>query len=252
MKHKPVNGTRFFFATAPIACPYLPDRMERRLVAELSGRDAEAFHNTLCQAGFRRSHRFAYIPVCRDCSACATVRIVAPAFHPSRTQKRILKRNADLTVSERPARATSEQFSLFKAYQTGRHGGGEMSRMDFFDYQALVEDTPIDTCVVEFRDQRGILVAGCIADQIGDGYSAVYSFFDPNDQQRSLGTYVILWLVQQAVLHKLPHVYLGFWVANCEKMAYKFNFKPLEAFTPAGWQPLDRDDPATWRPFQSA
>jgi len=250
MKHKPVNGTRFFFATAPIPCPYLPGRMERRLVAELVGRDVASFHDTLSQAGFRRSHRFAYVPVCRDCNACATVRILAPAFAPGRTHRRILKRNADLIGCEVPARATAEQYGLFTAYQSGRHAGGEMARMDFFDYQALVEDTPIDTCVVEFRDPAGALVAACIADRVADGYSAVYSFFDPDAPQRCLGTYAILCLVEQAQRRGLPYVYLGFWVADCRKMAYKAQFQPLEAYTPQGWQPLKPDDPATTHPFR--
>lgn len=251
MKHKPVPGTHFFFATAPIPCPYLPGRMERRLVAELGGPHADAFHDTLSQAGFRRSHRFAYVPVCRDCHACATVRIVAPELRPSRTQRRILSRNADLVGRERPARATHEQFTLFHRYQNARHGGGEMARMDFFDYQALVEDTPVQTLVFEFRDAAGTLVAACIADRVSDGLSAVYSFFDPAAPRASLGTFMILWLVERAVALGLGHVYLGFWVADCPKMAYKGRFQPLEAYTPEGWQPLRPDDPETTRHFRS-
>ncbi len=252
MKHKPISGTRFFFATAPIPCPYLPGRMERRLVAELVGKDASAFHDTLSRAGFRRSHHFAYIPVCRECSACATVRIVVPDFTASRTQRRIWNRNADLAGIECPPRATAEQFRLFNTYQAGRHGGGEMARMDFFDYQALVEDTPVDTSVIEFRTPSGSLAAACITDRVSDGLSAVYSFYDPAEERRSLGTQVILWLVERARELRLRHVYLGFWVADCRKMSYKAKFQPLEAYTPDGWQPLRPDDPATTRPFKPA
>ncbi|MGZ8409872.1 MAG: arginyltransferase [Hyphomicrobium sp.] len=251
MKHKPVPGTRFFFATAPIPCPYLPGRMERRLVAELGTTDAAAFHDTLSQAGFRRSHRFAYVPVCRDCSACATVRIVVEGFRPSRTQRRLIGRNADLTASDTPPRATAEQYELFRAYQSGRHSGGEMARMDFFDYQALVEDTPVDTSVAEFRDPQGHLVAACITDRVADGFSAVYSFFRPDMPQRGLGSYMIMWLVERARELQLPHVYLGFWVADCQKMAYKIRFQPLEAYTPEGWKPLRLEEPETWSYFRT-
>ncbi|TVR99022.1 MAG: arginyltransferase [Rhodospirillales bacterium] len=252
VKHKPVAGTHFFFATAPIPCPYLPGRMERRLVAELVGPHADAFHDTLSQAGFRRSHRFAYVPVCRDCNACATVRIVVPAFQPSRTQRRVMARNRDLTGRDRAARATHEQFTLFHRYQDVRHAGGEMARMDFFDYQALVEDTPVDTRVFEFRDPAGTLIAACIADRVSDGLSAVYSYFDPRSPRSSLGTFIILWLVARARDLGLRHVYLGFWVADCGKMAYKASFQPLEAYTPEGWQPLRPDEPETTRHFRSS
>lgn len=251
MKHQPTAGTRFFFATAPFPCPYLPGRMERRLVAELGGRDSVAFHDTLSLAGFRRSHRFAYAPVCRDCSACVTVRIVAPDFIPSRTQRRIWQRNQDLTAHEAPARATTEQFLLFQAYQDRRHNGGEMARMDEFDYQALVEDTPVDTMIVEFRDGTGALVGACIADRLADGVSAVYSFFDPDAPRRSLGTYVILWLVDHARAMGLRNVYLGFWIADSPKMAYKTRFNPIEACTPEGWRTLRLDDASVMRHFRS-
>jgi leucyl-tRNA---protein transferase len=251
MKHKPVPGTRFFFATAPIPCPYLPGRMERRLVAELGTTDAVGFHDTLSQAGFRRSHRFAYVPVCRDCTACATVRIVAERFQLRRTQRRLAGRNADLIVREAPPRATTEQYELFRGYQADRHRGGEMARMDFFDYQALVEDTPVDTSVVEFRNPREELVAACITDRVADGFSAVYSFFRPDLPQRSLGSYMIIWLAERARALQLPYVYLGFWVADCPKMAYKVGFQPLEAYTPEGWRPLRVEDPETWKYFRS-
>lgn len=251
MKHKPVPGTRFFFATAPIPCPYLPGRMERRLVAELTGTDAGEFHDALSHAGFRRSHRFAYVPVCRDCTACATVRILADDFRASRTQRRLLARNDDLIGRSTPPRATHEQYALFQAYQASRHTGGEMARMDFFDYQALVEDTPVDTSLIEFRDGAGTLAAACVADRLADGFSAVYSFFDPEMTRRSLGTFVILWLVQRARALALPHVYLGFWVADCAKMSYKASFQPLEAYTPEGWRPLRPEDPQTTRHFRA-
>jgi len=217
-------------------CPYLPGRTERRLVTELAGRQAIAFHDTLSQVGFRRSHCIAYVPVCRDCNACTAVRIVANQFELSRGHRRTLRRNADLTVHETPPRASEEQYALFRIYQENRHGEGEMALMDFYDYQTLVEDTPVDTMMFEFRDAGFKLVAACLIDRLSDGLSAVYSFFDPLLSQRSLGTHIILCLIQQAQALGHPYVYLGYWIANCTKMSYKARFAPLEAHTAQGWR----------------
>lgn len=193
MKHDLAGlSAQYFFSTAPLPCPYLPGRIERRLVTELSGRQSVSVHDTLSRAGFRRSHGIAYVPVCRDCNACVAVRIVAAECHISRGQRKTLARNSDLIAVERPARATDEQYRLFRRYQRARHGGGEMARMDFADYQMLIEETPVDTLVIEFRDRNGTLVAACLADRLADGFSAVYSFFDPSQARRSLGTYMIL------------------------------------------------------------
>lgn len=252
MKHDLAGLTaQYFFSTAPLPCPYLPGRTERRLVTELNGRNAGAVHDTLSRAGFRRSHGIAYVPVCRDCSACVAVRIVAGGFRTSRGQRRAMVRNKDLIAVERPARATDEQYQLFRRYQRARHGGGEMARMDFADYQMLIEETPVDSFVVEFRNHTGELVAACLADRLADGFSAVYSFFDPAQQRRSLGTYIIIWLVEWTALLDLPYVYLGFWVRNCAKMDYKRAFRPLEAYTAEGWKRLD-PEPETETDTRSA
>jgi arginine-tRNA-protein transferase len=239
MKHKPIHDTRFFFATAPLPCPYLPGRMERRVVTELVGRDAVALHDALSLAGFRRSHGIVYAPACVGCSACVPVRVIAGAFERRRSHRRVWNANADLIVKVRGATATKEQYALFSLYQHARHGGGDMAKMDFADYQALIEDTPIDTAVVEFRDPAGRLVAACLMDRIESGLSAVYSFFDPNLTARSLGTYMILWLIEHARATGRRYVYLGFWIGGCSKMSYKAMFKPLEARMPGGWRPLD-------------
>jgi leucyl-tRNA---protein transferase len=252
MKHRLMPNARYFFATAPLPCPYLPGRTERRLVTELSGRQAGAFHDVLSQAGFRRSHCLAYVPVCRECSACAAVRVKALEFRPDRSQRRIRARNADLVIHDAPAVATEEQFLLFRTYQRTRHGDGEMARMTFYDYQTLVEDTPVETSVVELRGSDGALVAACLTDRMADGFSAVYSFFDPSDERRSLGTHVILTLIERACALQLPHVYLGFWIAECQKMSYKARFRPIEAYTPEGWLPLGSDDAEVAKYFQSS
>lgn len=242
MKHKPLHGNRFFFATTPLPCPYLPGRIERRVVTELMGRGVTDLHDALSQAGYRRSHDIAYAPVCPECSACVAVRIVAGEFTPSRSQQRVMKLNGDLRIQELPPVATSEQFALFSAYQKVRHGDGDMARMDYLDYQALVEETPVDTLLAEFRRRDGRLAAVCLADRLVDGLSAVYSFFDPGSSRRSPGTHMILWLVERANSLGLPYVYLGFWIEGCSKMSYKANFRPVEGFTAEGWRRLGPGD----------
>lgn len=241
MKHNAVHDARFFFATAPLPCPYLPNRVERRVVTELFGRDSSRLHDQLSIAGFRRSHGIVYAPACPGCDACKAVRISAKDFVRRRSHKRVWSVNRDLTAEERPAQATEEQFRLFVEYQNSRHADGDMAKMDFLDYQALVEDTPVDTSVIEFRDGDGILVGACLIDQLRDGLSAVYSFFDPAQGRRSLGTHMILWLIERTNHLDLPFVYLGFWISGCSKMSYKAKFQPLEVHTATGWQPLDPD-----------
>jgi len=235
MKHKPYLDARFFFSTSPLPCPYLPGRVERRVVTELIGRNASDMHDGLSDGGFRRSHSIAYAPACSACDACAAVRVLAQDFDASRSQRRIWNKNKDLTTEETPAVATQEQYILFSRYQRHRHGDGDMSRMDFFDYQALIEDTPVETTLVEFRDGKGRLVAACLTDIMDTGLSAVYSFFDPELRSRSLGTVMILWLIERAQSLNLTHVYLGFWIAESSKMAYKTKFRPIEIKRPEGW-----------------
>lgn len=217
-------------------CPYLPGRVERRIVTELIGRQASKFHDHLTLAGFRRSHSIAYAPACPTCQACIAVRIVADEFRPSRSQRRIMNINQDLFAAYRPPEATDEQFDLFTRYQKTRHDTGDMAKMNFSDYQALVEETPIDTELFEFTDDRGRLAAACLTDQVTEGLSAVYSFFEPELKNRSLGSYMILRLIDEALNRGLKYVYLGFWVADCAKMSYKAKFQPLEAFIDGSWQ----------------
>jgi len=238
VKHSPLPGIRFFFSTPPMPCPYLPGHVERRLVTELAGRDADRLHDNLSRAGFRRSHGIAYAPACPHCSACLALRVVVDAFVPSRSQRRTWRRNGDLEVTEKEAIATTEQYALFETYQRTRHGDGDMARMDFFDYRALIEDTSVRTAVAEFRDADGTLIGACLTDVLNDGLSAVYSFFDPEHASRSLGTMMILWLIRRAREKNLPYAYLGFWIAQSDKMAYKAAFRPAEIFSGEGWNRL--------------
>ena len=241
MLQRAARRPQFFYTTAPLPCPYLPGRTERKIVTELAGTEAEGLHDRLSRAGFRRSHNIAYSPVCPGCRACIPIRIVAGAFQPDRTQRKVTKANADLLAYEMPARASAEQFALFQRYQAARHGDGDMAAMGFYDYRAMVEDTPITTGVVEFRDTAGALLGACLTDWVSDGLSAVYSFFDPDHDRRSLGTYAILWLVSRAQSLGLPYVYLGYWVPESRKMAYKARFRPSEALSGGMWRVLAED-----------
>jgi arginyl-tRNA--protein-N-Asp/Glu arginylyltransferase len=246
MDHVPLKRPHFFFTTAPLPCPYISGRLERKIVTELNGPDAEILHESLSRAGFRRSHSIAYTPACPGCSACVPVRIVVAGYKPDRTTRRICKANADLIVRTVPARATAEQYRLFARYQESRHAGGDMALMGFYDYRSMVEDSPIDTFMIEFRTPDQILVATCLADRMSDGLSAVYSFFEPDAAKLSLGTLVVNWLVEEATRRGLPFVYLGYWIGESRKMAYKARFRPLEAFGPNGWLPLDTNgDPVS-------
>jgi arginine-tRNA-protein transferase len=238
MLHRPPRRPQFFYTTAPLPCPYLPGRTERKIVTELSGTEAEALHERLSRAGFRRSHNIAYAPVCPGCQACVPIRVVSEDFTPDRTQRRILRANADLTISEMPARATAEQFTLFQRYQKNRHADGDMAAMGYYDYRAMIEDTPISTGILEFRDARDRLLGACLTDWLADGLSAVYSFFDTDEDKRSLGTFAVLWLIGRARSLGLPYVYLGYWVPESRKMAYKARFRPSEILISGAWHRL--------------
>jgi arginine-tRNA-protein transferase len=239
MMQRPPRRPQFFYTTAPLPCPYLPGRTERKIVTELSGTEAEALHERLSRAGFRRSHNIAYAPVCPGCQACVPIRVVSEDFTPDRTQRRILRANADLTVSEMPARATAEQFTLFQRYQKNRHADGDMAAMGYYDYRAMIEDTPISTGILEFRDARDRLLGACLTDWLADGLSAVYSFFDTDEEKRSLGTFAVLWLIGRARSLGLPYVYLGYWVPESRKMAYKARFRPSEILISGAWHRLN-------------
>lgn len=229
---------RFFMGTRALPCPYIPGRVERKVVTDLATPNAMKLYDNLSRAGFRRSHSLAYRPACPGCTACVPVRIRVGDFDWSRSFRRITNRNADLTTRDMAGHATMEQYRLFTRYQRSRHSGGEMSSMSFRDFRAMIEDSPIDTRIIEFRDPEGSLVAVMLADRQMDAMSAVYSLFDPELDKRSLGTYMVLWLIKQAEANDLPHVYLGYWIEESPKMSYKKRFRPLEGLTPDGWKTL--------------
>jgi arginine-tRNA-protein transferase len=244
-----------FYVTAPQACPYLDGRRERKLFTALQGEQAEKLNNTLSKQGFRRSQNVLYRPSCTDCAACLSARIRVGDFKPKKSQRRIIKRNAGLSRLTRSAWATEAQYALFRRYLDARHADGGMADMDVFEFAAMIEETPVRTRVIEYRDaaaqgeaqdgsDEAPLVAVCLTDILDDGLSLVYSFFDPDRAADSLGTYVILDHVELAREAGLPYVYLGYWVPGSAKMGYKANFPALEVYVGGQWQSLG--DPAAY------
>lgn len=249
MRHTPPLAPQFY-VTAPQPCPYLKGRLERKLFTALQGERAERLNDALSKQGFRRSQNVLYRPACSECSACLSARINVSRFRLSRSQRRVLKRNATLKRRASSPWATEEQYDLFRAYLDGRHAKGGMADMDMFEFAAMVEETPIRSRLVEFSDPErpdrfGGLAAVCLTDLLDDGLSMVYSFFDPERAADSLGTYVILQHVAIAQEMGLPYVYLGYWVPGSEKMGYKARFKGVEVFRRGAWEALDNPEDFT-------
>ena len=226
--------------TAVAPCPYLPGMIERKVFANLPFSDGAHVNDELTHAGFRRSQNIAYRPACEGCDACVSVRLPVPEFVFSRSQRKVVVRNADLSRDLVEAEATVEQFDLLKHYLATRHPDGGMTDMTWQDYVAMVEDTAVRTHLIEYRlpsedGGPGDLIAVTLADLLSDGLSMVYSFFDPRQERRSLGVFAILDHVRQAAAVNLSFVYLGYWVQGSTKMDYKANFRPMEVLRPLGW-----------------
>ena len=228
-----------FFRSGPMPCPYLSGRVEQQLFTELSGAQALDTFDVLSEGGFRRSHHIIYKPACTGCNACVPVRIPVNRFKFSRAWRKIRNRNVDLTTIDVSMRISEEQYKLFQSYTNRRHNDGEMAKMSRQDYAAMVLSSPVDTALVEFRRKDGKLIAVCLMDRLSGGLSAVYSFFDPDEDRRSLGSYVILWIIEEAKRQDLDHVYLGYWVAGSRKMDYKIRFRPIESFSLDGWREME-------------
>ncbi|MGR3485135.1 MAG: arginyltransferase [Paracoccaceae bacterium] len=238
-----------FYVTAPQPCPYLAGRMERKLFTALQGERAGALNDGLSKQGFRRSQNVLYRPSCADCAACLSARIAVAEFAPTRSQRRILRRNAALVRRATSSWATEAQYALFRDYLDDRHADGGMADMDLFEFAAMIEETPVRSRMVEYthpdddaEGPRGGLRAVCLTDVLDDGLSMVYSFFAPECEGDSLGTHVILDHVEIARAMGLPYVYLGYWVPGSPKMAYKQRFGALEVYHQGTWQRMD--DPA--------
>lgn len=231
-----------FYVTAPQPCPYLEGRMERKLFTALQGEHAQKLNDTLSKQGFRRSQNVLYRPSCAECSACLSARIRVADFEPSRTQRKLMRRSADLKRNATSPWATEDQYELFRRYLEYRHAEGGMADMDIFEFAAMIEETPIRSRVIEYTLRRNggapELSAVCLTDVFDDGLSMVYSFYDPDLSNRSLGTYLILDHIDIAREAGLPYVYLGYWVPGSRKMGYKAGFSALEIYKGGNWQSI--------------
>jgi len=236
-----------FYVTAPQACPYLPGRAERKLFTHLTHDKPRPLVDSLLRGGFRRSQNIAYMPYCEGCQACVSIRVAVDDFVTSRSFKRVSQRNADVVASRVPAVPTSEQYSLFRSYIDQRHGDGGMADMTVLDYAMMIEDSIIDTFLTEYRldvapapgekkPSKGALKGVALCDRLSDGISMVYSFYDTEEDDRSLGTHMILEHIAHAQRLGLPYLYLGYWIEGSRKMAYKERFGPQERLGPNGWQ----------------
>jgi arginine-tRNA-protein transferase len=236
----PAGSDLTFLRVTPLRpCPYLPDRLERKVITALTGPDASTEYDAMLQAGFRRSHIASYRPACPGCRACVSVRVCVDTHEPSRSLRRVAARNDGVTLTIMPPLARTDHFSLFRRYLDARHADGEMANMDVGDYRALIEESFVESHVAEFREADGRLYGVCAFDAVGDGLSAVYSFFEPAREKDSPGSYMILRLIAEARNRGLPYLYLGYWIDRCEKMTYKARFRPIEMLGPEGWTILD-------------
>ena len=239
------RDTPQFYLTAPSPCPYLKGQEERKVFTHLVGERAPDLNDLLTHGGFRRSQSIAYRPACETCRACVSVRVVTADFKPSRNMRRVAERNSDLIGAMRETAPTSEQYSVFRAYLDARHRDGGMADMTVLDYAMMIEDSHVDTRVIEYRRRgpdsaingrgTGELLAVALSDVLNDGLSMVYSFFEPSEAERSLGTFMILDHIERARKMGLAYVYLGYWVAGSRKMDYKGRFLPQERLMPSGW-----------------
>ena len=239
------RDTPQFYLTAPSPCPYLPGKEERKVFTHLVGERASELNDLLTHGGFRRSQSIAYRPACEACRACVSVRVVVDAFRATRSMRRVLDLNSDLVGEMRVPVPTSEQYSEFRGYLDCRHRDGGMADMTVLDYAMMVEDSHVETRIIEYRRRgpdthvtgrgAGPLLGVALTDLLGDGLSMVYSFFDPDASARSLGTFMILDHIARARRLGLAYVYLGYWVKGSKKMDYKGRFLPQERLMPDGW-----------------
>ncbi|MEM1317960.1 MAG: arginyltransferase [Pseudomonadota bacterium] len=244
MTAHPLNTPQFYL-TAPSPCPYLDGLQERKVFTHLVGDRASKAHAQLTEGGFRRSQNIAYRPACEKCRACVATRVLVDRFEPTKSMRRVWKRNSDLIGEVLPPAPTAEQYSLFRRYLESRHRDGGMTGMTVLDYAMMVEDSHVDTAVIEYRKRgvdsavtrrgEGDLIAVVLYDQLPNGLSMVYSFFNPDEDKRSLGSFTILDQIERSRQQGLPHCHLGYWVEGSPKMDYKARFLPQERLGIAGW-----------------
>lgn len=224
----------------PHPCQYLPGQIEQVVVADLSAIHPVASYQPFLESGFRRNQTVAYRPACPSCNACLSVRLVVEEFRRQHNHRRIWQRNQDLAGYEKTAQATPEHYALFARYQRKRHPESPMAAMDFSAFQQWIDRTPVDSALFEWRDADNLLRAACLVDKVTNGLSAVYSYYDPDREKRSLGSYVILSLADETLRRSLPFLYLGYWIDGSRTMAYKIRYQPLEFYRGAHWHRMEK------------
>ena len=230
-----------FYLTAPYQCSYLAEHEARSQVATPSFLISASIYSELVRQGFRRSGTFTYRPRCDGCIACVPVRVEANLFKAHRIQRRVWKKHQHLEVSLHPLADKQEYFDLYQRYQNARHRDGGMSNDSHDQYQKFLLQSHVDSMLVEFRE-AGILRMVSIIDALDDGLSSVYTFFEPDIKQASFGTYNVLWQIELCRQLQLPYLYLGYWIKQSQKMAYKANFQPLQGLIQGAWEALIADE----------
>ncbi len=247
-------ATLQFYVTAPYSCSYLTSRKSRSQVATPNHLITSELYGDLVQMGFRRSGAFAYRPYCDGCRKCIPLRIPVAEFEANRTQRRLIRRHdAQLSIQREPLQFRDEHYRLYQAYQSHRHAGGGMDQDSRDQYAQFLLQSRVSTELISFRQPNGDLIMVSLVDKLPDGLSAVYTFYDPTDPRNSFGTYGILWQIAECQRLNLTFLYLGYWIAESKKMAYKANFNPCEMLIHGQWRRVQNfSEPQEERPHDGS